>query len=109
MSDPLRQLTERSNRIGEDPSLVVYGGGNTSAKGTFVDHLGRQQEVMWVKGSGADMRASIESDYPGLRLGELTALRYSILHRGGHLLRRYCTRSSPSRTLIMCTPMRSVR
>lgn len=75
MSDPLRQLIERSNRIGEDPSLVVYGGGNTSAKGTFVDHLGRQQEVMWVKGSGADMRASIESDYPGLRLGELTALR----------------------------------
>ncbi|PHX61475.1 MAG: bifunctional rhamnulose-1-phosphate aldolase/short-chain dehydrogenase [Actinobacteria bacterium] len=74
MSDPLRQLIERSNRIGEDPSLVVYGGGNTSAKGTFVDHLGRQQEVMWVKGSGADMRASIESDYPGLRLGELTAL-----------------------------------
>ncbi|MDA3021135.1 MAG: SDR family oxidoreductase [Actinomycetota bacterium] len=74
MSDPLRQLVERSNRIGEDPSLVVYGGGNTSAKGTFVDHLGRQQEVMWVKGSGADMRGSIESDYPGLRLAELTAL-----------------------------------
>ena len=36
---PLRQLVDRSNRIGDDASLVVYGGGNTSAKGTVVDHL----------------------------------------------------------------------
>ena len=72
---PLAELVERSNRIGDDASLVVYGGGNTSAKGSIVDHLGREQQVMWVKGSGADMRGSIESDYPGLRLLELTALR----------------------------------
>lgn len=72
---PLEQLVERSNRIGDDPSLVVYGGGNTSAKGKIVDHLGREQRVMWVKGSGADMRGSAASDYPGLRLDELIALR----------------------------------
>ncbi|NDA58453.1 MAG: SDR family oxidoreductase [Actinobacteria bacterium] len=72
---PLRQLVDRSNRIGDDASLVVYGGGNTSAKGTVVDHLGREQQVMWVKGSGADMRGSIDTDYPALRLSELTALR----------------------------------
>ena len=72
---PLAELVERSNRIGDDPSLVVYGGGNTSAKGVIVDHLGREQQVMWVKGSGADMRGSVLSDYPGLRLVELTALR----------------------------------
>ncbi len=30
---------------------------------------------MWVKGSGADMRGSVLSDYPGLRLPNLTALR----------------------------------
>lgn len=71
----LQELVERSNRIGDDPSLVVYGGGNTSAKETIVDHLGRQQQVMWVKGSGADMRGSVLSDYPGLRLPDLTALR----------------------------------
>ena len=72
---PLQQLVDRSNRIGDDASLVVYGGGNTSAKGSVVDHLGREQQVMWVKGSGADMRGSIEADYPALRLAELTALR----------------------------------
>jgi rhamnulose-1-phosphate aldolase/alcohol dehydrogenase len=72
---PLHELVDRSNRIGDDPSLVVYGGGNTSAKGTIIDHLGREQQVMWVKGSGADMRGSVDTDYPALRLGELTALR----------------------------------
>lgn len=74
-SSALDELVERSNRIGDDPSLVVYGGGNTSAKETIVDHLGREQQVMWVKGSGADMRGSVASDYPGLRLAELTELR----------------------------------
>jgi rhamnulose-1-phosphate aldolase/alcohol dehydrogenase len=72
---PLHQLVARSNRIGDDPSLVVYGGGNTSAKGLIIDHLGREQRVMWVKGSGADMRGSVDSDYPALRLDELLALR----------------------------------
>ena len=75
MTTPLDELVARSNRIGDDPSLVVYGGGNTSAKGTITDHLGRQQRVMWVKGSGADMRGSVDADYPGLRLEELEALR----------------------------------
>ncbi|TEX52270.1 MAG: hypothetical protein B7C55_01145 [Actinomycetales bacterium mxb001] len=75
MSSPLEELVARSNRIGDDPSLVVYGGGNTSAKGLITDHLGREQRVMWVKGSGADMRGSVAADYPGLRLEELEALR----------------------------------
>ena len=73
--EALQQLVDRSNLIGDDMSLVVYGGGNTSSKGQVKDHLGRLQEVMWVKGSGADMRGSILSDYPGLRLSELLALR----------------------------------
>lgn len=72
---PLDELVARSNRIGDDPTLVVYGGGNTSAKGIISDHLGREQRVMWVKGSGADMRGSVAADYPGLRLEELEALR----------------------------------
>ncbi len=72
---PLAELVERSRRIGDDQSLVVYGGGNTSAKGDATDHLGRATRVMWVKGSGADMRGSTAADYPGLRLDELLALQ----------------------------------
>ena len=74
MSTPLEQLVSRSREIGEDSSLVVYGGGNTSAKGMLVDHLGREQRVMWVKGSGADMRGSSAGDYPALRLDDLLPL-----------------------------------
>ena len=74
MSTPLEQLVQRSNEIGDDASLVVYGGGNTSAKGVLVDHLGREQRVMWVKGSGADMRGSSAGDYPALRLDDLLPL-----------------------------------
>lgn len=72
---PLAELVARSNRIGADQSLVVYGGGNTSAKGTITDHLGRTQQVMWVKGSGADMHGSNIADYPAIRLEELRALQ----------------------------------
>jgi rhamnulose-1-phosphate aldolase/alcohol dehydrogenase len=71
---PLAALVERSRRIGADPRLVLHGGGNTSAKGTLVDHLGREQRVLWVKGSGSDMGTSVPRDYPALRLEELTAL-----------------------------------
>jgi rhamnulose-1-phosphate aldolase/alcohol dehydrogenase len=71
---PLAALVDRSRRIGADPRLVLHGGGNTSAKGTLTDHLGRTQEVLWVKGSGSDMGTSVARDYPALRLAELTAL-----------------------------------
>jgi len=42
--EPLQQLVDRSNLIGEDMSMVVYGGGNTSSKGQITDHLGRLQK-----------------------------------------------------------------
>lgn len=74
-AQPLDDLVSRSNAIGQDQSLVVYGGGNTSAKGDIIDHLGRSQRVMWVKGSGADMRGSVARDYPALRLDELLPLQ----------------------------------
>jgi len=72
--EPLAALVERSRRIGADPRLVLHGGGNTSAKGTLTDHLGREQDVLWVKGSGSDMGTSVPRDYPALRLADLTAL-----------------------------------
>ena len=69
----LANLVTRSKKIGSDQSLVVYGGGNTSAKGEVVDHLGRKRNVLWVKGSGADMQYGEAVDYPALYLEELIA------------------------------------
>ena len=71
---PLAELVARSRKIGSDQSLVVYGGGNTSSKGKILDHLGRDHEVMWVKGSGSDMMYGGERDYPALYLDDLREL-----------------------------------
>jgi rhamnulose-1-phosphate aldolase/alcohol dehydrogenase len=70
----LKKLVTRSKKIGSDQSLVVYGGGNTSAKGEILDYLGRRRDVLWVKGSGADMQYGEERDYPALYLEDLLAL-----------------------------------
>ncbi|MFM7145491.1 MAG: SDR family oxidoreductase [Actinomycetales bacterium] len=71
----LAALIERSQFLGADESLVVLGGGNTSAKGRVADHLGREHEVLWVKGSGAHLRTAQVQDFPALRLAELLPLR----------------------------------
>ena len=71
----LEKLVTRSKLIGADQSLVVYGGGNTSAKGEITDYLGRNRSVLWVKGSGADMAYGEAVDYPALYLDELSALK----------------------------------
>jgi rhamnulose-1-phosphate aldolase/alcohol dehydrogenase len=72
---PLAQLVARSRRLGADRSLVVYGGGNTSAKGTATDAEGIERDVMWVKASGFDMRTADESGYPAVLLEPLLELR----------------------------------
>ena len=42
--------------IGRSPSLVVWGGGNSSMKVNGRDHAGRQLRILWIKGSGSDMK-----------------------------------------------------
>ncbi len=71
------QLVARSRTLGADASLVINGGGNTSAKGTHLDHLGRERRVLWVKASGTDLATGDELDYPGLWIDELLPLRES--------------------------------
>lgn len=70
----LQELVDRSRRLGADQSLVVYGGGNTSAKGVLSGPEG-ETEVMWVKASGADLRLADERAYPALRLADLERMR----------------------------------
>ena len=69
------RLVERSRRIGADPTLVVHGGGNTSTKLRERDHLGREREVLRIKGSGTDLRSIGRDGFPGLFLDELRPLQ----------------------------------
>ena len=68
-------LIARSNRLGADPRVTNYAGGNTSAKGTELDPVtGEPVELLWVKGSGGDLGTLTESGLAVLRLDRLRAL-----------------------------------
>ncbi len=69
------QLIARSNRLGSDPKVTNYAGGNTSAKGTATDPVtGNDVELLWVKGSGGDLGTLTESGLAVLRLDRLRSL-----------------------------------
>ena len=69
----LRVYTTRL--LGADPRLVLHGGGNTSVKTRMPDLLGREVDVLCVKGSGADMAIIEPTGLPAVRLTELRLLR----------------------------------
>jgi rhamnose utilization protein RhaD (predicted bifunctional aldolase and dehydrogenase)/NAD(P)-dependent dehydrogenase (short-subunit alcohol dehydrogenase family) len=54
----LRVYTSRL--LGQDTSLVLHGGGNTSVKSTATNLFGEQEKILYVKGSGWDL-ATIEA------------------------------------------------
>jgi len=68
----LRVYTTRL--LGGDPRLVLHGGGNTSVKLRLPDLMGREVDVLCVKGSGADMAAIEPAGLPAVRLAELRML-----------------------------------
>ena len=72
--DALGQLVLASQLLGEDRRVANFGGGNTSAKGTAADHVGREVRVMWVKGSGSDLATIGPADFTPLRLDEVEPL-----------------------------------
>jgi rhamnulose-1-phosphate aldolase/alcohol dehydrogenase len=73
--DGLDALVYRSNLLGADRKVANEGGGNTSAKGVVVDHTGREQRVLWVKGSGTDLATITGDGFAVLRLDEVAPLR----------------------------------
>ena len=75
MSGTPAELIARSNRLGSDPQVTNYAGGNTSAKGTATDPVtGEPVELLWVKGSGGDLGTLTEKGLAALRLDRMRAL-----------------------------------
>jgi rhamnose utilization protein RhaD (predicted bifunctional aldolase and dehydrogenase)/NAD(P)-dependent dehydrogenase (short-subunit alcohol dehydrogenase family) len=72
--DELDRLVYASRLIGAEPSLVVWGGGNTSIKTAERDHRGRAVPVLRVKGSGSDLKSIQRKDFPGVRMEDIEAL-----------------------------------
>jgi rhamnose utilization protein RhaD (predicted bifunctional aldolase and dehydrogenase)/NAD(P)-dependent dehydrogenase (short-subunit alcohol dehydrogenase family) len=69
----LRVYTTRL--LGQDPRLVLHGGGNTSVKTTVPDLLGQDTAVLCVKGTGWDMGAMEPPGMPAVRMEPLLKLR----------------------------------
>ena len=72
--DDLDLLVYQSRLIGADPSLVVWGGGNTSIKANRPDLRGRDTNVIIIKGSGSDMKSIERKHFPSLRLDDVLPL-----------------------------------
>jgi rhamnulose-1-phosphate aldolase/alcohol dehydrogenase len=72
--DALGQVLLASHLLGADRAVANFGGGNTSAKGTATDHVGREIDVMWVKGSGSDLATMERKHFTPLRLDEMEPL-----------------------------------
>lgn len=85
--DPLGMRVYTSRLLGQNPDLVLHGGGNTSVKLTEKDFFGVDVDLLYVKGSGWDL-ATIEK--PGfsptrmdvlLRLAAFETLSDSVIVR----------------------------
>lgn len=74
--DPVERLVYRSNLLGSDWRITNTGGGNTSSKLEEKDPLtGATVDVLWVKGSGGDLRTSKKENFASLYQDKLLALQ----------------------------------
>jgi rhamnulose-1-phosphate aldolase/alcohol dehydrogenase len=73
--DPVERLRYRSNLLGSDQRITNTGGGNTSSKIKMNDPLdAREVDVMWVKGSGGDLRTSTRANFASLYMDKFLSL-----------------------------------
>ncbi len=81
--DPVGRLVYRSNLLGSDQRITNTGGGNTSSKIIEKDPLtGEDVEVLWVKGSGGDLRTSKRENFSSLYQQKLLDLQKLYAQRG---------------------------
>ena len=74
--DPVARLVYRSNLLGADARITNTGGGNTSSKIAATDPLtGETVLVLWVKGSGGDLRTATRANFASLYLDQVLSLR----------------------------------
>ncbi|MFH5883928.1 bifunctional rhamnulose-1-phosphate aldolase/short-chain dehydrogenase [Halalkalibaculum sp. DA3122] len=74
--DALDRLVYRSNLLGSDAYINNTGGGNTSSKVMEEDPItGEEVEVLWVKGSGGDLRTATRPNFASLYQQKLLDLQ----------------------------------
>ena len=72
---PVERLRYRSNCLGADQRITNTGGGNTSSKAMELDPLtGEDVDVLWVKGSGGDLRTATAANFASLYMDKFLRL-----------------------------------
>src|SRR6266498_1923004 len=73
--DDVERLRYRSNILGADQRITNTGGGNTSSKIKMTDPLSVEEvDVLWVKGSGGDLRTSTRANFASLYMDKFLSL-----------------------------------
>ncbi len=72
--DPLRLRVYTSRLLGQDPSLVLHGGGNTSVKTSATNLFGDREDLLYIKGSGWDLATIEAAGFAPVRLQVLTRM-----------------------------------
>ena len=72
--DDLALRVYTSRLLGQNSSLVLHGGGNTSVKITETNIVGEQEDVLYVKGSGWDLISIEKAGFSPVRMEHMLKL-----------------------------------
>lgn len=70
-NDPLQLRVYTSRLLGQESSLVLHGGGNTSVKAAITTVFGDKEDVLFIKGSGIDLKTIEAHQFAPVRLDVL--------------------------------------
>lgn len=73
-SDELDLRVYTSRLLGNDKSLVLHGGGNTSVKIEQTNIIGESEEILYVKGSGWDLETIEAAGFAPVKMDHLLKL-----------------------------------
>ena len=92
VSEDLALRTYTARLLGREGGLVLHGGGNTSVKSRARDAIGRETEVLHVKGSGWDLATIEAPGHPAVRLARLRELHAAHLEGASRWNEAGCVR-----------------
>ncbi|MFK5969497.1 MAG: bifunctional aldolase/short-chain dehydrogenase [Candidatus Marithrix sp.] len=72
--DDLALRVYTSRLLGQEPALVLHGGGNTSVKSNSINIFGESEELLYVKGSGWDLATIEAAGFAPVKLAVLKKL-----------------------------------
>ena len=73
-SSSLARRVYTSRLLGQDSSLVLHGGGNTSVKITEKNLVNHDEEILYVKGSGWDLEFIEKAGFSPVRMSHMLSL-----------------------------------